>query len=34
MDAALSAVAAEHVLAGTFKAFGNAGEGLILLPNG
>lgn len=34
VDAALCAVAAQHVLAGTFTALGEAGEGFILLPNG
>lgn len=33
VDAALCAVAAEHVLAGSFKALGEAGEGFILLPD-
>ena len=34
VDAALCAVAAQHVLAGTFTALGEAGEGFILLPYG
>jgi predicted nuclease with RNAse H fold len=32
IDAALCALAAQHVLAGTFKALGDAAEGFILLP--
>ena len=33
VDAALCALAAQHVLAGSFKAFGEVGEGFILVPN-
>ena len=33
VDAALCAVAAQHVLAGSFKALGEAGEGVILRPD-
>jgi predicted nuclease with RNAse H fold len=32
IDAALCALAAEHVLAGSFKAYGDAAEGFILVP--
>ena len=32
MDAALCALSAQHVLAGRFKAYGDAAEGFILLP--
>ena len=32
IDAALCALAAQHVFAGRFKAYGDAGEGFILLP--
>jgi predicted nuclease with RNAse H fold len=32
LDAALCAVAAEHVVTGYFKAYGDAAEGFILLP--
>ena len=32
-DAALCAVAAQHVLAGSFNAWGEAGEGFILMPD-
>ena len=33
VDAALCAVAAQHVLAGSFNAFGEDGEGFILMPD-
>jgi predicted RNase H-like nuclease len=33
IDAALCALAAQHVLAGSFKAFGDAAEGFILIPH-
>ena len=33
VDAALCAVAAQHVLAGSFNALGEAGEGFILMPD-
>ena len=33
IDAALCALAAQHVLAGRFKAYGDAAEGFILLPS-
>ena len=32
IDAALCALSAQHVLAGRFKAYGDAAEGFILLP--
>ena len=32
IDAALCALSAQHVLAGSFKAYGDAAEGFILLP--
>ena len=32
IDAALCALAAQHVLAGSFKAFGDAAEGFVLVP--
>ena len=33
IDAALCALAAQHVLAGSFKVFGDAAEGFILIPH-
>lgn len=33
IDGALCALAAQHVLAGSFKAFGDAAEGFILVPH-
>jgi predicted nuclease with RNAse H fold len=33
IDAALCALAAQHVLAGSFKAYGDAAEGFILVPS-
>jgi predicted RNase H-like nuclease len=33
IDAALCALAAQHVLAGTFKAYGDEAEGFIVVPS-
>lgn len=34
VDAALCALTADHLLAGTYSAYGDAAEGFILVPNG